>query len=103
MNIIYKHHCTVLGLSKRLPMQEMQRLQFSPWVGKIPWNRQWQLTPVFLPVEFHGQRILMGYSPWGHKELYMTEHMPDNMVLKAYKMQTVKVSISQGCWENKMA
>ena len=79
------------------------RLQFSPWVGKIPWNRQWQLTPVFLPVEFHGQRILMGYSPWGHKELDTTEHMHDNMVLKAYKMQTVKVSISQGCWENKMA
>ena len=45
----------------------------------------------------------MGYSPWGHKELDTTEHMHDNMVLKAYKMQTVKVSISQGCWENKMA
>ena len=30
-------------------------------------------TPVFLPEEFHGQRSLAGYSPWGHKESDMTE------------------------------
>ena len=36
-------------------------------------RRKWQPTPVSLPGEFHGQRILMGYSPWGHKELDMTE------------------------------
>ena len=30
-------------------------------------------TPVFLPGESHGQRSLMGYSPWGHKESDMTE------------------------------
>ena len=41
----------------------------------------------------------MGYSPWGCKELDTTEHT-HNTVLKTYKMQTVKVSISQGCWEN---
>ena len=35
-----------------------------PWVGKIPWRREWQLTPVFLTGEFHGQRSLAGYSPW---------------------------------------
>ena len=29
---------------------------FNPWVGKIPYRRQWQPTPVFLPGEFHGQR-----------------------------------------------
>ena len=34
---------------------------------KIPWRREWQPTPVFLPGEFHGQRNLMGYSPWGHR------------------------------------
>jgi len=28
---------------------------FHPWVGKIPWKRKWQPTPVFLPEEFHGQ------------------------------------------------
>ena len=35
------------------------------WVGKIPWRREWKLTPVFLPRESHGQRSLEGYSPWG--------------------------------------
>ena len=37
------------------------------WVGKIPWRREWQPTPVFLPGEFHGKRSLVGYSPWGHR------------------------------------
>ena len=46
---------------------------FDPWVGKIPWRRIWQPTPVFLPGEFHGQRRLVGFSPWGCKELDMTE------------------------------
>ena len=38
------------------------------WVGKIPWRRAWQPTAVFLPGESHGQRSLVGYSPWGCKE-----------------------------------
>ena len=37
------------------------------WVGKIPWRRAWQPTPVFLPGEPHGQKSLVGYSPQGHK------------------------------------
>ena len=36
-----------------------------PWVGKIPWKGKWQPTPVFLPGESHGQRGLVGCSPWG--------------------------------------
>ena len=39
----------------------------------IPWRRKWQPTPVFLPGKFHGYRSLVGYSPWGHKELDTTE------------------------------
>ena len=39
-----------------------------PWVGKIFQGREWQLTPVFLPGEIHGQRSLVGYSPWSHKD-----------------------------------
>ena len=39
-----------------------------PWVRKIPWRRKWQSTPVFLSGESHGQRSLVGYSPWGSKE-----------------------------------
>ena len=44
-----------------------------PGLGKIPWRRKWQLTPIFLPGESHGQRTLAGCRPWGHKELDMTE------------------------------
>ena len=40
------------------------RPEFNPWVGKSPWRRKWQPTPVFLPGEFHGQKSLVSYSPW---------------------------------------
>ena len=49
-----------------------KRQGFDPQVRKIPWRRAWQPTPVFLPGESHGQRSLVGYSPWGHKD-------PDNL------------------------
>ena len=39
----------------------------------IVWRRQWQPTPVFLPGKSHGQRRLVGYSPWGHEESDTTE------------------------------
>ena len=38
-------------------------LGFDPWVGKVPWRRTWQPTPVLLPRESHGQRSLAGYCP----------------------------------------
>ena len=34
----------------------------------MPWRRKWQPTPEFVPEKFHGQRSLVGYSPWGLKE-----------------------------------
>ena len=40
-----------------------QRQGFNPWIGKIPWRREWQPTPVFLPGEYHGQSRLAGYGP----------------------------------------
>ena len=40
-----------------------RRYDFHPWVGKTPWKRKWQPTPVFLPGKFHGQKSLAGYSP----------------------------------------
>ena len=46
---------------------------FDLWVRKILWRREWQSTPGFLPGEFHGQRSLVGCSPWGHTELDMTD------------------------------
>ena len=52
-------------------------------MGKIPWRRKWQPTPVFFPGESHGQRSPAGYSPIGHKELDTTEQqrkaMPNNV------------------------
>ena len=48
---------------------------FDPWVGKIPWRRKWQPTPVFLPGKSHGRRSLVGYSPWGRKESDTTERL----------------------------
>ena len=57
---------------KTLPA--MWRPRFDPWVGKIPWRRKWQPTPVFLPGKSHGWKSLAGYSSlWGCKELDMTE------------------------------
>ena len=50
-----------------------KRGRLDPKVRKIPWSRKWQPTPVFLPEKFHGQKSLVGYSPWGHKESDMSE------------------------------
>ena len=61
---------------------------------KIPWSRQWQPIPAFLPGKFHGQRSLAGYNLWGCKESDTTEcacahtrahththtHTPDNLI-----------------------
>ena len=44
-----------------------------PGLGRFPWRRKWQPTPVFLPGESHGQRNLVGYSPQGRKESDTTE------------------------------
>ena len=56
-------------------MRETGRLEFDPWVGKIPWRRAWQPTPLFLPGESHGQRSLVGYSQQGCKESDKTEQL----------------------------
>ena len=55
--------------------EDNKRCRFDPWVRKIPWSRKWQLAPVFLLGKLHGQRSLVGYCPWGHKKLDMTERL----------------------------
>ena len=55
--------------------QQCRRPYLDPWVGKIPWRRKRQPTPVFLPGKSHGQKSLVGYSPWGCKELDTTERL----------------------------
>ena len=56
---------------------QSRRPGFNPWVRKIPWRKEWQPTPVFLPGKFHGQRSLVGYSTGGCKASDMTEHMQE--------------------------
>ena len=56
-------------------MSAMQQPGFNPWVEKIPWRRECLPTPVFLPGESHGQRSLVGYSPWNLKESDTTERL----------------------------
>ena len=57
-----------------------RRSGFNPWFRKIPWRRKWQPTPVFLSEKSHGQRNLVGYSPWDCKESYTTEHAHTHMI-----------------------
>ena len=57
---------------KNLPVQ-CRKPGFDPWIRKIPWRREQLPTSVFLPGEFHGQRSLAGYRPWGRKESDTTE------------------------------
>ena len=47
--------------------KRLKRHRFNPWVRRIPWSRQWQLTPVFFHRKSHEQRSLAGYNLWGHK------------------------------------
>ena len=54
---------------------QCRRPGFDPWVGKIPWRRKWQPTPVFLPGKSHGWQSLVGYCSWGRKESDVTEQL----------------------------
>ena len=61
------------GKESTCQRRRRKRRGFNPWIRKIPCRREWQPTLVFLPGEFHEQKSLAGYCPWGHKELDMTE------------------------------
>ena len=52
-----------------------------PGVGKIPWRREWQPSPIFLPGKFHGQRSLVSFSPWSCKEWDMTEQLTQTHII----------------------
>ena len=58
-------------------MQETQETWVQFLHQEDLWSRKWQPTPVFLPGKFHEQRSLVGFSPWDHKELDMTEQLTD--------------------------
>ena len=64
-----------LGFPGDSDAKEWGRPGFDPSVGKMPWRRAWQSTPVFLPGESHEQMSLVDYSPCGRKELDMAERL----------------------------
>ena len=90
-----------------LQCRRCRRHRFDPWVGKIPWRRKWQPTSVFLPGESHGLRSLAGYSPWGYKELAISEHVCTssisltrlyelNTTIKAFRTISMGMAIHSG-------
>ena len=85
-------------------MQETQERGFNPWVGKAPWSGKWQFIPVFLLENFHGQRSLVGYSPWGRKESDMIEHAHTGILSRRDKALTTcnnLVLVAQPCLRSK--
>ena len=73
-NIHYRNNLEVslVAQQQRIHLQ-CRRLGLDPWARNVPWRREWQPNPVFMPGESHGQRSPAGYSPWGHKELGMND------------------------------
>ena len=61
------------GTEVKNPLANERDGSFNTWVGKISWRRKYQSTPVFLLGKLHGQRSLLGYNLWGHKESDTTE------------------------------
>ena len=74
-----------------------RRPGFYPSVRKIPWKREWQSTPVFLPGEFQGQRSLMGHSPRGTKS--QTQLSNFHFKLQTYMKQILKLKRIVTCFE----
>ena len=104
-DISYINHITKLrGKSKgkcltssRWHIYKSVRCYFSRSGGEanFHWRRKWQPTPIFLPGKSHGQRSLVGYSPWGCKESDMTEHTGK---ISMHQRRNEKPGCSLLCW-----
>ena len=75
------HSCKASILQLKMNKLRKRRYSFDLWVGKCPWRRQWQPAPVYLPEKFHGQRSLVGYSPWDCQKLDMTEQLSTHTII----------------------
>ena len=73
-----------LRMNENICFWDCLRFEYTFKIHWIPQRRKWLLTPVFLPREFHEQRSLVGYRPWGFKELDMTEQL----IFFIFKMQS---------------
>ena len=99
------------GTSGKEPACQRRRRKrrgFHSWVGKMPWRRARQPTPVSLPGESHGERSLAGYSPWGHKESHTTEvtactHAPQHTAPTAGSEEEVKSLLTRAKEESRKA
>ena len=76
------------------------RPEFDPWIGKIPWKRKWQPTPVLLPGKSHGWRSLVGCSPRGCKESDTSERQHEYSIVYMYHNYFVNSSVNGylGCF-----
>ena len=72
-NLRYADDTTLMAESKEELKSLLMKVKEESKKAGLQLNLQWQPTPVFLPGKSHGQRSLVGYSPWGHKESNMTE------------------------------
>ena len=98
-SLLYKQYGFPSGTSgeeSTCQCRRHKRCRFDPYVGKIPWRRAWQPTPVFLPGESQGQRSMVGYRPQAHKESDMNEatqragmHIGNRYILKELENKQV--------------
>ena len=88
------------GKESACQCRRCKRHRFDPWVRKIPCSRKWHPTPVFLPGEPHRQSSLVGYSPWGHKELDTTEHLLMHILWKPMVLHLT--TVNRNCSGNRV-
>ena len=89
-NLVVSQPGGASGKEHSCQCRRSKKCGFDPWVRKIPWRRKWQPTPVFLPEESHGQRSLVR-SPWGCKELDMTEQLNSSTSRTIKKSKEINV------------
>ena len=77
------------------PPATVGNLDPTPGLGRFPWRREWQLTPVFLPKKSHGWRSLVGWSPWHHKVVY---GWATNTILPVCKAAGTTVTLLEPSW-----
>ena len=91
---MYNFCISVIWYSGKESACQCRRHGFVPCLRKIPWRRKWKPIPVFLPWKSHGQRSLVGYSQWGHKQPDTTEHTHTDIYLnKVFRNQIIRISV----------